>query len=167
MQFGKGLPVVPTWCDVADVLKHAMEDARATHPHTQYELRITGDLAACYDATRLHQLFVNLLVNAAQHGAKSRPVTIEASATEDRATVRITNDGNVIPDAALKSIFKPLVQLAPDEPSDTRPSTSLGLGLFIAREIAEGHGGTVSVTSNNVAGTTFTVVLPRKFTCRP
>src|SRR5688572_1771187 len=167
VQFGKGLPVEPAWCDVADVLKHAMEDAMATHPHTQYELRITGDLAACYDATRLHQLFVNLPVKAAQHGAKSRPVTIEAAATENRATVRITNDGNVIPDAALKSIFKPLVQLARDEPSDTRPSTSLGLGLFIAREIAEGHGGTVSVTSNNVAGTTFTVVLPRKFTCRP
>ena len=81
VQFGKGLPIEQAWCDVADVLKAAMDDAKATHPQTQYELRITGDLAACYDGTRLHQLFVNLLVNAAQHGAKSRPVTIEASAT--------------------------------------------------------------------------------------
>ena len=166
VQFGKGLPVELTWCDMGDVLKAAMDDAKATHPQTQYELRITGELAACYDGTRLHQLFVNLLVNAAQHGAKSRPVTIEASATTDRASVRITNDGNVIPDAALKSIFKPLVQLAPDEPSDTRPGTSLGLGLFIAREIAERHGGSVSVTSDQAKGTTFTVELPRDLTCR-
>jgi signal transduction histidine kinase len=166
VQFGKGLPVDKAWCDMSGVLQAAMDDAKATHPQTQYELRMTGDLAACYDGTRLHQLFVNLLVNAAQHGAKSRPVTIEASTTNDRATVRITNDGNVIQEAALKSIFKPLVQLAPDEPSDTRPGTSLGLGLFIAREIAEGHGGSVSVTSDQEKGTTFTVELPRDFTCR-
>ena len=78
--------------------------------------------------------------------------------------MRITNEGNVIPNTALNSIFKPLVQLASDEPSDTH-RTSLGLGLFIAREIAEGHGGTVSVTSDDVKGTTFTVELPRDLNC--
>jgi len=165
VQFGKSLPIEQAWCDVSGILQAALDDAKATHPQTQYELRVTGDLAACYDGTRLHQLFVNLLVNAAQHGAKSRPVIIEASASNHRTSVRITNEGNVIPNTALNSIFKPLVQLAPDEPSDTRPGTSLGLGLFIAREIAEGHGGTVSVTSDQQKGTTFTVELPRDLSC--
>lgn len=165
-QLGNGFPMAPAWCDLGEVLDAAMADAQATHPHTRYELRLSGGLAACYDPTRMHQLFVNLLVNAAQHGAKTDPVVIEGAATPDGNRVRITNRGSVIPEAALKAIFKPLVQLDVSTPSDTRPQTSLGLGLFIAREIAEGHGGKVSVCSDAVAGTTFTVELPRDLSCR-
>lgn len=166
-QLGKSLPIEHAWCDVAAILDATVADAAATHPQTRYELSTRGDLAACYDPTRLHQLFLNLLVNAAQHGAKSRPVTIEATSTEDRCRVCITNHGSAIPESAIKTIFKPLVQLPTDQPTDTRPTTSLGLGLFIAREIAEGHGGTVSVTSSPEEGTVFTVELPRNVACRP
>lgn len=166
-QLGKGFPITPAWCDLAEVLDAAVADAQATHPQTRYRLHVSGELAACYDPTRMHQLFVNLLVNAAQHGAKTDPVVIEAVATGDGNRVCITNRGNVIPDAALRAIFKPLVQLSDSEPSDTRPQTSLGLGLFIAREIAEGHGGKVTVRSDEIAGTTFTVELPRDVTCCP
>lgn len=166
-QLGKSLPIEHAWCDVAQILDATVADAAATHPQTRYTLSTHGDLTACYDPTRLHQLFLNLLVNAAQHGAKSRPVTIEATSTEDRCRVRITNHGSAIPQAAIETIFKPLVQLPADRPTDTRPTTSLGLGLFIAREIAEGHGGTVHVTSGPEAGTTFTVELPRDLACRP
>lgn len=166
-QLGNSLPIERAWCDIAEILDATVSDAAATHPQTRYELSTRGDLAACYDPTRLHQLFLNLLVNAAQHGAKARPVMIEATATEDRCRVCITNHGSAIPEAAFKSIFKPLVQLPADQPTDTRPTTSLGLGLFIAREIAEGHGGTVSVTSSPEEGTAFTVELPCDLACRP
>lgn len=166
-QLGKGFPITLAWCDLADVLRAAMDDAQATHPQTRYELTLTGGIAACYDPTRMHQLFVNLLVNAAQHGAKTVPVVIEAGPDGDCNRVRITNRGNALPESALKAIFKPLVQLSESTPSDTRPQTSLGLGLFIAREIAEGHGGTVVVTSDEAAGTTFTVELPRDLSCQP
>lgn len=165
-QLGKGLPITRAWCDLAEVLDAATGDARATYPQTHYELKITGEFGACYDRTRLHQLFVNLLVNAAQHGARSHPVLVEATTRQELNIVRITNQGTVIPEAALKAIFKPLVQLASDDASDTRPKTSLGLGLFIAREIAEGHDGKVSVTSDAATGTTFTVELPRDLGCR-
>ncbi|MFC0676729.1 sensor histidine kinase [Lysobacter korlensis] len=160
-QLGKGLSITQGRCDLAEALDAAIADAAATYPQTCYELEVTGGPAGHYDATRLHQLFVNLLVNAAQHGARSRPVTVKATATPGCNRIRITNQGTAIPEAALKAIFKPLVQLADDDTSDTRPKTSLGLGLFIAREIAEGHGGRVSVESDEVRGTTFTVELPR------
>lgn len=165
-QLGKGFPMTLAWCDVGEVLEATIADASATHPGVQYDLRTSGDLAACYDATRLHQLFLNLLANAGQHGARSHPVTVDASATAEQLVVRVNNHGPAIPRADLESIFKPLVQLSGTDDSATRPRTSLGLGLFIAREIAEGHGGGVTVTSDDAGGTTFTVVLPREASCR-
>ncbi len=69
----------------------------------------------------------------------------------------------MIPDEALQLIFKPLVQLAgtASTDEDNRPRTSLGLGLFVAREIALAHGGGLTVASNEVEGTVFTVRLPK------
>lgn len=166
-QLGKGMPITRSWCDIADVLDDAITDATSTHPDARFELRTTGDLAACYDSTRLHQLFINLLVNAAQYGLKTQPVQVEATAADDCNRVRITNQGAAISTAAMKSIFQPLVQLSGHDATATRPKTSLGLGLFIAREIAESHGGKVTVHSEEGHGTTFTVELPRDFSCRP
>lgn len=167
VQLGRGLPMRPAWCDIANVLTASISDAEATYPRTRYECHTEGDLAACYDPARLHQLFTNLLVNAAQHGTRSHPVVVVATSDADHVTVRITNQGRAIPEDALKSIFKPLVQLAPDAASDVQASTSLGLGLFIAREIAESHGGALDVDSRAEIGTTFTVRLPRDFSCKP
>jgi signal transduction histidine kinase len=72
----------------------------------------------------------------------------------------VKNDGAAIPPDALQVIFNPLVQVHAGEPDDRR-STSLGLGLFIARTIVVGHGGTLEVASSDQAGTSFTVRLPR------
>jgi len=73
----------------------------------------------------------------------------------------VHNRGIPIPPEALQVIFNPLVQVAKSkaEPHQ-RPSTSLGLGLYIAREIVLAHGGTIEVTSTAEAGTAFTVRLP-------
>jgi signal transduction histidine kinase len=159
-QLGKGMPIALKKCDLREICEAAVEDSGATHPGTKFDLDTSGRMTGRFDCVRLHQLLVNLLVNAAQHGAKDRPVTVEARGDEDAATVRVTNFGNAISEASLQSIFKPLIQLSPADDSDTRPKTSLGLGLFIAREIAEGHGGTIDVTSSEAEGTTFTVRLP-------
>jgi signal transduction histidine kinase len=159
-QLGGGMPIARTECDLHRICEEAVADAGAIHPGTRFDLHASGRLDGRFDCVRLHQLIGNLLVNAAQHGAKERPVTVDVRGDGDGATVRITNFGNAISDAALQSIFRPLVQLAPKDESDTRPSTSLGLGLYIAREIAEGHGGTIDVTSSEAEGTTFTVRLP-------
>lgn len=158
-QLGKGLPIEREVTVLGDVLQAALEDARAAHPNTQFEADVDGVLTGCYDGTRLYQLFVNLFVNAAQHGRPDTPVRIEARRQDDRHLVHVTNQGAPIPEDALRSIFKPLVQLHGDG-DDDRPRTSLGLGLFISREIAEGHGGTITVCSDRARGTRFTVDLP-------
>ena len=104
-------------------------------------------------------MFTNLLVNAAQYGAKDLPVVLDARRDGDNVLVQVTNHGPPIPEASWRSIFKPLVQLPAGE-EDARPKTSLGLGLFVAREIALAHGGSIEVKSGDNEGTTFTVRLP-------
>jgi len=76
-------------------------------------------------------------------------------------TMVVMNQGNPIPPDAMQVIFNPLVQVAAEasEPHE-RPATSLGLGLYIAREIVGSHGGTIVVTSSAEEGTAFNVRLP-------
>ena len=160
-QLGSGMPIAREETDIKRICESAIEDASATHPANQFDLRVVGEVAGCFDNVRLHQLFANLLINGAQYGDKERPITVTARGEADAITVDVTNFGPAIPEASLQSIFRPLVQLANEDTDDTRPKTSLGLGLFVAREIAIAHGGEIAVTSDESKGTTFTVQLPR------
>lgn len=160
-QLGGGIPQQPEPCDLLEPLNDAIADATATYPGARFELHAPAGLNGHYDRGRLYQMFLNLLVNAARHGAKGCPVLVEAGARSTGYVVSVTNKGEPIPAAALESIFQPLVQLT-EEDHVTRPPTSLGLGLFIARKIAEGHGGGIEVTSNHSDGTRFTVALPNE-----
>ena len=140
----------------------ALEDARAAHPLNSFELQTTGNTTGVFDGVRLHQLFANLLFNAAQYGDRDRPVVIGVHGEANGINVQVINHGQPIPAASLVAIFKPLVQLPDVGIQDERPRTSLGLGLFVAREIAEAHGGSIEVQSDAERGTVFTVQLPAR-----
>jgi signal transduction histidine kinase len=158
-QLGSRMPTLRVSTDIGRICAESLEDAKATHPETAFELQATGDLGGEFDPVRLHQLFTNLLVNAAQYGARGSPVVIAARRDGAGIEVQVNNHGKPIPELAWRSIFKPLIQL-PAQDDDDRPRTSLGLGLFVAREIALGHDGSIDVKSDEVDGTTFTVWLP-------
>ncbi len=158
-QLGAGMPTALRPTDIREVVRTAVEDAGATHPGCNFEVELNGDLGGQFDPVRLHQLFTNLLINAAQYGSKTAPVLLRANADAQCVTIDVTNQGSSIPAESLQSIFRPLIQLPAE--GDERPRASLGLGLFIAREIALAHGGTIVVSSNDATGTTFTVRLPR------
>ena len=159
-QLGAGMPTVLVEAMLGEILRAAVDDAGATHPHVKFELETHGALAGKFDAVRLQQLFTNLLVNAAQYGSDDAPVRIVARTFPDIVLVEVTNHGPVIPPESLESIFSPLIQL-PGAEEDARPRTSLGLGLFVAREIALAHNGGISATSTEKEGTVFTVSLAR------
>jgi len=161
-QLGKGMPVNCKQSNLADVCKAALEDARATHPSITFEFNTSGNLTAFFDPVRLHQLLTNLLVNAGQYCTPKRPVVLEATGGQHDLTITVLNHGAAVSADALELIFKPLVQLMADGVDDNRPKTSLGLGLFIAREIAVAHGGTINVSSSATEGTVFTARLPRR-----
>ena len=156
-----GIPIKRNRADINDIAHTALSNAEAVKPNCKFEFNAQGDLTGSFDSVRLHQLLTNLLVNAAQYGAKDHPIVLAVIGEPAEVVIKVINHGPLIDKDRLKSIFKPLVQLPDGEGSASRPSSSMGLGLFIVEEIAIAHGGNVSVTSDVVDGTTFTVRLPR------
>lgn len=161
-RLGAGIPIEQSACDLGPVCEASLEDIRAGNPEQQFVQQLSGDLTVLADAGRMQQALSNLLSNAVQHGNRQSPVTLTADGEVDAVFLRVTNSGDPIPADALQVIFEPLVQ-APNANSETheRSKTSLGLGLFIVREIVLAHGGTVVVESSAESGTMFTIRLPR------
>ena len=162
-RLGAGIPIERVACDLGPVCEASLEDIRAGNPEQQFVEQMSGDLIVSADAARIQQALSNLLSNAVQHGHRQSPVTLAAEGDADAVTFRISNFGDPIPADALQVIFEPLVQ-APSASSEThdRSKTSLGLGLFIVREIVLAHGGTIAVESSAEVGTVFTIRLPRR-----
>ena len=161
-RLGQGLPIVAKPCDISQICEAAIEEMRSAHPDRVFALATSGDLGGSFDRARLEQAFANLLSNAVQHGAAESPVSVQATGTSDTICVHVKNDGPPIPADALQVIFNPLIQLQDPLGACPRRSTSMGLGLFIARTIVVGHGGTLEVESSSAAGTVFTARLPRR-----
>lgn len=163
-RLGAGIPVDRSDCDLGPVCEAALEDIRAGNPQQQFVQRMSGDLNLQADAARMQQVLSNLLSNAVQHGSRQSPVTLTAEGEADAIVLKVGNAGDPIPPDALQAIFEPLIQ-APNASSDMheRSKTSLGLGLFIVREIVLSHAGSIAVESSMDAGTVFTIRLPRTF----
>jgi signal transduction histidine kinase len=163
-RLGKRIPVTPLAYDVGQVCEAAHDEVQAAHPERVFDLEMDGDLRAEVDPARLGQVLSNLLNNAIQFGTPGSPISLSARGERGSVIVEVRNEGPAIPEDALQVIFNPLVQLRTETGGSPDPlSTSLGLGLYIAREIVMGHGGTLKVESSCPEGTVFMVELPRIF----
>ena len=162
MQLGGGIPISRQPCSLTAVCEAALDEAAAAHPDRAFRFELSGDLSGAFDAERLQQVFSNLLNNAVQHGVEDSPVIFEVQGAPGVVIARVKNDGPPIPPEALQVIFNPLVRLhATAHGPDEGRSTSLGLGLFIARTIVLAHGGALEVSSSAQGGTMFTARIPR------
>lgn len=160
-QLGGPIPVSPKMLDLGVLCGEALEEARAAHPSCRFELQADDDLSCNVDAPRMQQVFSNLLNNAARYGTSGQAIIMSAEGSTDAVTVSVSNFGLVIPETSLGSIFDALVQLDPDGNDHGRAPTSIGLGLYIARQITLAHGGTIGARSSSAEGTVFTLRLPR------
>ena len=160
-QLGGKMPISRRLADMKDTCQSAVDDASALHPDCVFKFTTTGELLDDFDSARLQQVFSNLLNNAAQYRSKGGAITISAQGEKDAIIVQVTNSGPAIPAKSLQAIFDPLIQLSLSDQQEGRPATSLGLGLFIAREITLAHEGTIDVTSSEELGTVFSVRIPR------
>jgi signal transduction histidine kinase len=161
IQLGSTIPINPVPGDLGKVCEAAIENSSAVYPDCPFPFDAQGDLTGTFDSIRLHQLVTNLLLNAAQYRAHDTAVVVSAVGGPDTISIRVHNHGGVIPEKSLEAIFTPLTQLSGGEHDDPRPKTSLGIGLFVAREIASAHGGTIIAKSDIKEGTEFTFLLPR------
>ena len=161
VQLDGEIPIAAEMMDVTEICQPALENARAVHPACPFEFSASGDLRARFDRHRMQQVLSNLLNNAAQYRDQSAPVRMAAVGERDAVVVTVQNFGQLIPPEARQAIFDPLVRLPEDDGGNGRSLRSIGLGLFIAREITAGHGGTLEVESDAQHGTVFTARIPR------
>lgn len=106
---------------------------------------------------KLVRVFDNVLKNAVSYSTPGGEVRIDAHASEERVEVTVTNQGLEIPEGELARIFQKFYRL--DTARSTRTGGA-GLGLAIAREIVERHGGSIRAESNGKS-TSFVIALPR------
>jgi signal transduction histidine kinase len=157
---GAGMPLSPAPADLHLVCDAVIREASAAHPGRSIRLNVRGDLAGTWDIHRLRQMVSNLVGNALQHGSPGGTVDLVVDGTNPAAVViTVHNDGDPIPPEVLPTIFDPLVRA--HKPAQQRRPGSIGLGLYIVREIAIAHGGAADLTSTAAQGTTATVRLLR------
>ncbi|WPO98244.1 PAS domain-containing sensor histidine kinase [Pseudomonas sp. HR96] len=154
---GPGLVVSPAALDLHQLVAQSVSELRVAFPAATLEHLSCGAQPAQVDADRIHQLIGNLVANSVAYGSALQPITITSGVSQDAATLWVHNHGPAIPEALAASLFEPMTRGSLKDDS----VRSVGLGLFIVREIAKAHGGDVTVSSSEGAGTTFCVTLPQ------
>lgn len=152
---GLGINIVRSEVDLGVVCAQELELLRVAHPRSQLELQVVGDCQGSWDGRRIQQLLANLITNAIRHGVQEAPVRVKLVGATTDVRIEVNNSGSVTDEETLGRLFDPLWR----GPAKELPP-GLGLGLYIVREIAEGHGGTAEVRSDH-RETVFTVLLPR------
>lgn len=143
------------------VLTEAVEAARPLIETSEHCLTVqlpSENMQIEGDATRLSQVFQNLLHNAAKYTPKCGRILLEAGREADFAVIRIKDNGIGIPEELHERIFELFTRA---HPSEEIKSSGLGIGLALARQLIELHRGTISVSSEGPgAGSEFVVRLP-------
>jgi PAS domain S-box-containing protein len=158
-RFTGRLPVVPVPMDLHALCRGVVEELLAADPNRTIELDFEGDGRGTWDPARLAQVVSNLVGNAIQHGARHAPVRLSVGGDEEHVVLKVANQGSPISRALMPVLFEPFCRGPAGR--DASQSRGLGLGLYIARQIVDAHGGAITVESTSEQGTTFTVRLSR------
>ncbi|HVI55797.1 MAG TPA: GAF domain-containing sensor histidine kinase [Luteibacter sp.] len=155
-RLASGIPVAQLdQGDLGALVARVVTEVAAAHPAATIvsEVDMPGNLR--FDPVRLQQLLANLLNNAIAHGDTRRAIRVDGRAEDDAIVLAVTNFGTPIDPATQGMLFQPFYR-----PESATPRPGLGLGLYIASEIARAHGGTLTVCSSAAEGTCFTLRLP-------
>ena len=150
---GQGITIKAAPLNLHEVIHRAVDELRVAFPKATLEHLVEGNGDASLDADRVQQIIGNLVANSVAYGDLQRPITVTSRLGQGKCEVSVHNHGKVIPEALLTELFEPMTR-GTDQGSDVR---SVGLGLYIVRELARVHGGDVAVSSCVTGGTTFTV----------
>jgi K+-sensing histidine kinase KdpD len=137
-----------------------VQESVATAAITQDEVPVSAEIATGVplvrgDAQRLRQVLGNLIDNAVKYSPAGSPVQVSVDGLNGNVTVSVRDEGSGIGSGDQRLIFEKFGRVTG---GNTKPGT--GLGLYIARSIAEAHGGSLGVASAQGRGATFTLTLP-------
>ena len=153
------LRLTETECTLADLVRSVLTAARVRAPDTvSFDLQAPEDLppVRC-DENKLRQVLVNLVENAIKYSPDGGEIGVELRMSNGNVQLDIRDPGLGIPYGDQARIFDKFTRL---DPGLTRGVGGTGLGLYIARELAERMGGEISVVSAPGEGSTFTLALP-------
>lgn len=143
--------------DLVQLLTDLVDEAQMAHAATQIETDLPPRLPARLDPDRIAQVVANLLSNARHHGSAGQPIGLQAYRADDGSIhIEVRNVAPPIDPAVAASLFAPF---KPSSLGNARNRSGLGLGLYIANQITQGHGGTLAYTYP-APQVVFTVHLP-------
>lgn len=160
-RLGGGIPLELTMrTDLARVVDEAADEVRQGQPHCMIDCSGETTAPVRFDGKRMRQLLANLLNNAVAHGDPTEVIRVTTTQADGWVSVAVSNLGAPIPPDMVGRLFEPFVR-----PDSSVPRPGLGLGLYVASEIARGHKGSLTVASSADIGTTFTLRLPVEPAC--
>ena len=158
-RLGGGIPLTRRPGDLRQLCRPVLEELGLGGPGSPLRLSTEGDFQGEWDADRLAQLVGNLVKNALDYSPPGAPVTVALRDEGAWVQLEVHNPGEPIPPEVLPRLFEPFRRGMREE--EESQHSGLGLGLFIAQQITQAHGGTLEVHSTKEEGTTFRVRLPR------
>jgi signal transduction histidine kinase len=143
--------------NLADTVRRAVETVDARQQFRNAQIRILGasELPGSFDSKKLERVFFNLVLNACEAAVQHRDpdITIQLHATEESFEVRLSDNGQGVPEDIRDRMFDPFVSYG--------KNNGTGLGLTIANKVVQEHGGSLTVERTGPDGTTMLVRLPR------
>lgn len=165
INLGTGIPIQAENTELNPVCLSIVEEIRTAFPEAKIECDHQETIAGNFDASRMAQVFANIIGNAVKHGDFEQPIRVQLSRHGNNAVFTVQNFGEVIPACAMPDLFSSGGRHSAYAATENGPSSGLGLGLFIASKIVAGHGGRIEAESSADNGTTFSVSVPIKSGC--
>lgn len=158
LRLGSGMTINKSTIDLSKQTEKIVQELQLSYPEAELIIESPGPVQGEWDVLRLDQLMTNLITNALRYGKPGGPVTINISAKGKKAIFKVHNEGSPI-----KESIKHMVATGKFTKTNGDPTQkdSYGLGLYIVKEIVDGHKGKIEVESSEEAGTTFIIFLPR------
>lgn len=151
------LPLARRASDLHVIASRVVEAFQTLHPDHVIRHRPEGDASALIDTDRVTQIAWNLVDNAVRYSPVGSVIEVHSRSAGQGVLLEVHNEGPPIPRALQEGLFEPFQRGAQEEAT---VRLSLGLGLYLVRQMVAAHGGQIHVTSNEEHGTTFTVWLP-------
>ena len=142
-RLGSGITLERSPQSLEQVLNQVIAELRSSSPERKIETLFNLTQAVDCGGGRIAQLFSNLLGNSVTHGTAARPIQVQATTHDGEFELSVANSGQPIPPDAMERLFQPFYRM-----SEQEAHQGLGLGLYIASEIARAHGGKIDVTSS-------------------